>query len=496
MFFYSEEIGPTDSYFANVSLLLKGNGTNDSTSITDSSLNKFTITAQGNSKISTSQSKFGDSSLYFDGDGDFLNIADAYNIVTTGSFTMEAWVYKTTGSAGAIVGTFNWNTGNNCGWLMLIGSDNKLYLTTTGGWNGTSTIISSSTTISLNSWNHVAITRDSSDTIRCFINGELAGTVTNYSYNLNLESTNPAVGNKPLIRQLKVGAYVADNTIISLPYKGYIDNIRITTGVARYTDSFTPPDDFYSEENTPVESGTGNTPTDPYAANVSLLLKGDGTNNSTNIVDSSANNLTITRYGDTKISTDQSKFGGSSIYFDGTLDYLDLGNIPFRFRTEDFTIEFWINCLNNDYLSVGVANSYPHVLSTSIYNANNGIIIYIDGPNTGFNYGGTTGVIHFQVVGRSQLVSTSIIRNAGWKHIAITRNGSSFKLFVNGILENSFTDAGVDCTGNSGFLCAPTETNGAANTSYGLNEHMYLDDFRVTKGVARYTANFTPPGAL
>ena len=61
-------------------------------------------------------------------------------------------------------------------------------------------------------------------------------------------------------------------------------------------------------------------PPDPDFANVSLLLHGDGTNGSTTIVDSSSSSKTVTAVGDAQISTAQSKFGGSSIYFDGTGD--------------------------------------------------------------------------------------------------------------------------------------------------------------------------------
>ena len=84
------------------------------------------------------------------------------------------------------------------------------------------------------------------------------------------------------------------------------------------------------------------TPTDPNFADVSLLLHGDGANNSTTFTDSSSNNFTLSRVGDVKISTTESKFGGSSIFFDGTGDYLTLANnSDFNFPN-DFTVEAWV----------------------------------------------------------------------------------------------------------------------------------------------------------
>ena len=81
---------------------------------------------------------------------------------------------------------------------------------------------------------------------------------------------------------------------------------------------------------------------DPFFANVSLLLHGDGTNGSTTIVDSSPSPKTVTAVGDAKISTAQSKFGGASIGFDGSGDSLAAPASISHFGTGDFTIELWI----------------------------------------------------------------------------------------------------------------------------------------------------------
>jgi hypothetical protein len=83
---------------------------------------------------------------------------------------------------------------------------------------------------------------------------------------------------------------------------------------------------------------------DPYASNVSLHLKMDGANGSTTFTDSSPNALTVTAVGNAQISTTQSKYNGTSAYFDGTGDYLNLAtSTAFGFGTGDYTAECWIN---------------------------------------------------------------------------------------------------------------------------------------------------------
>lgn len=225
---------------------------------------------------------------------------------------------------------------------------------------------------------------------------------------------------------------------------------------------------FYSEQLGPV---------DPYAANVSLLLKGDGTNNSTNIFDSSANNLSITRNGDTKISTAQSKFGGSSIYFDGASDYLTTqDNAMLQFGTGDFTVEGWIyiNSLNSTGAS-GIFQISPFGINAS---ATNSVALHLFGNNTWSIYTKNT----------YYLSSTNKWSLNTWHHFAYVRNSGNTKLYVDGIAIIA-TDDNTNYTGQQLGI-------GAVYDKDTYEFYGYIDDFRITKGVARYTATFTPPGAL
>lgn len=221
------------------------------------------------------------------------------------------------------------------------------------------------------------------------------------------------------------------------------------------------------------------------SGNVVLLCQGDGEDSGF----SDVKGTQIVSAGSARLSSTNSKFGGSSAYFDGYTSLLNITNAVLRFGTLDFTIEFWIYCNTNP----GTGTLYPFTMSSSIYNANGGFHVTINGPNTGW---GDTGKINFNGSTGSNgpaLSSTSTIRNAGWKHIAITRNGAQHYLFVDGVLEAQAAAASANYTGNAGYLCAPVQADGAYPTYAGATEHCYIDELRITHGVARYTANFIPP---
>jgi hypothetical protein len=219
----------------------------------------------------------------------------------------------------------------------------------------------------------------------------------------------------------------------------------------------------------------GYAPVDEYYDNVSLLLHGDGTNGSTTITDSSLTPKTVTAVGNAQISTAQSKFGGASIAFDGTGDYLEAPHSnDYNFGSGDFTIEFWLWTGQTSagtpvgHRSGGGANNTNWLLQTNLV-ANKISLFLSDGTN-------------YQVNG---LVSTSSINNSQWRHIAASRSGSTIRLFIDGVVENTATWAGsISSTSRVlqvGYDAAVSFLNG------------YIDDLRITKGVARYTSNFTPP---
>jgi len=208
------QTGPTDPDFANVSLLLHMDGSNGSTTFTDSSSNAVTVTAQGDAQISTAQSKFGGASGLFDGNGDYLSIPSSSDFdFGTGDFTVEAWVLRTSGV------TFNLFTSVNVGGF-------EFYMDLFGGWSvarpGQSLDYQSGASLTSNVWSHVALCRDATS-IRVFVNGVISPTTQSNSISYNASSGGSTV------------------TSSQRSLTGYIDDLRITKGVARYTTSFTPP---------------------------------------------------------------------------------------------------------------------------------------------------------------------------------------------------------------------------------------------------------------
>jgi hypothetical protein len=221
---------PVDPQFGSVSLLLHGNGTNGSTVITDSSGSPKAVTAVGNAQISTAQSKFGGSSIAFDGNGDALSVAGLSDL---SQFTMpgvvatyECWLYLNSlpGVRYFLFGSYG--TGE-FGWTIDVNSSGQIFVTR----NNSGVTVSLSSPLTASSWQHLAIVGDGAN-ITIFRNGNLVGSV---AADNNLGG-NGAINS--VTQDFRIGARQTTNL---LPLNGYIDDFRITKGVARYTANFTPP---------------------------------------------------------------------------------------------------------------------------------------------------------------------------------------------------------------------------------------------------------------
>jgi hypothetical protein len=220
-----QSVAATDTNIREVSLLLHGNGTNGSTTITDSSLSPKTVTAVGDAQISTAQSKFGGASIAFDGSGDRVSVANNAALgFGTGDFTVECWVFSVAGLTSYalqyahIAGKGN---GLGAGTYALAFYQQKITWLVNGG------VLQGTTTLTNNTWYHFAASRTES-TLKLFVNGlqELSTTNT-----INYTST----------ESFNAGDRQAGDPGLQYPINGYIDDLRITKGVARYTSNFTPP---------------------------------------------------------------------------------------------------------------------------------------------------------------------------------------------------------------------------------------------------------------
>lgn len=209
---------------------------------------------------------------------------------------------------------------------------------------------------------------------------------------------------------------------------------------------------------------------DPNFGSVSLLMHMDGTGGS--FVDSSSYNHTITAVGDATQSSDQSKFGGLSAYFDGSGDYLTADSSSFAFGTGDFTVEAWV------YSTDVSSSTQKGWIQTS--NQSGGLSTsYTTGIIVNYN----NGALRVNVAGTDISTANSLISTNQWYHIAICRQSGIVRIFVNGNLVASGTANG-NCSGQ--YLCV----GGYYDTNYLLPG--YIDELRITKGLARYSSNFTP----
>lgn len=221
---------------------------------------------------------------------------------------------------------------------------------------------------------------------------------------------------------------------------------------------------------------------DSNFTNVSLLLHGNGTNGSTFIADSSPRVKTLTAVGNAQISTVISKFGGSSIAFDGSGDRLAMPeNSDFAFGTGDFTVEFWA------YKSANGINGYDCVFS-SFLTGNTPTFIVELSSSRGFC------IVHIPASGSFRICSASAtVNDSAWHHWAVCRSGTTWYLFKDGVALSKNQDqiaGGSIATSLNGHWVG-SELDGT--TLYDFNG--YIDELRITKGVARYTSNFTPPSA-
>jgi hypothetical protein len=212
-----------DPNFANVSLLLHMDGSNGSTTFTDSSSAARTITQSGNAQISTVQSKFGGSSGVFDGTGDYLSVADTNALdMGTGDFSIEFWFYWNASQTVSFPRLLSKGVYATAGTLEICINPANGNVFALYGSNATAIGFGGATTS--NTWHNFVMTR-SGTTLRGFVNG-IQGGSSPYTVSENFNNATA----------LRIGSSQNNEA-----FNGYIDELRITKGVARYTANFTPP---------------------------------------------------------------------------------------------------------------------------------------------------------------------------------------------------------------------------------------------------------------
>jgi hypothetical protein len=237
-------------------------------------------------------------------------------------------------------------------------------------------------------------------------------------------------------------------------FNGYMTDARIVKGTAVYTAAFTPP-------TAPLTAIT----------NTSILL------NYTNgaIFDNAMMN-DLETVGNAQISTSVKKYGTGSLAFDGTGDYLKHWKATnITLDTGAFTFEFWFQTSSSTQYATFFSNESGGGGFTILINssAGNGVIQI---------YNGGSGLIHASSAGG--------YKNGVWHHLALSRDSSGSRFFING------TQQGATNSGQASAVFDGGDWIIGNNLSFsGRDYNGYIDDFRITKGYARYTANFTAPTA-
>jgi len=229
-----------------------------------------------------------------------------------------------------------------------------------------------------------------------------------------------------------------------------------------------------------LSTSVGSAIPDPYYDYVTLLLKGDGANNSQSFTDQSKYKHAITAVGNVVNSTSVVKYGTGSIYFDGAGDWLTLlDSAELSLGAGDYTIECW-------YYSTSPSDKYVGMYGKRMWNTGYTAAVYDNGSNGVMLFYDSAGPIGGGHMAEGYIGTT--FRNK-WSHLVWLRQSGVMKTYCNGSLVASATDTN-DLTNSSIVSIGVSETGYTGEAVTG-----YLDEFRVTKGIARYTANFTPPTA-
>lgn len=416
----------------------------------------------GNAQISTGQSKFGGASMYFDGSTSYLNlINNPLNVM--GDFTVEGWFFS-----GVATSTFQClfhfganSNANSLGSLALFhgnqsnaGASSVRTLLSTDGSTWAIDALSSTGVISNNTWYHFAIVR-CAGTITTYINGNAVTSSTSIASTTSLYS---GTANR-------IGAMFHSSPFY---YTGYLEDLRVTRGVARYLYNFTPPTSAYQNNGYRTLPSITN---DSYFGQASLLLHGDGSSGAQNntFLDASPNAFTITRNGNATQGT-FSPFSRSegywSNYFAGSQAVGAPASTDWQF-SGDFTIEGWIHPTTTGDQTLFVVSNGSSYFAVTV-NVNTGPTVYLNASTP------TTS-------------PTDVIPRANqWNHVALVRSGSTVKVYLNGVASSTTSTNSSTLGYNAVFYVASIGTQSSGSLTG------YVSNLRVVNGTAVYTSNFTP----
>jgi hypothetical protein len=463
----------------------------------DNSTNAFVMTPSGDASVQAfspfdptaeySAATVGGSG-YFDGN-DYLTAAGGSSLAFgSGDFSLEAFVYPTaSGSAMKIYDGRPNTTAGDYPVLERNASNVAVF------YEDATDLITGTTVIPANAWTHILVSRVSGN-LRLFINGVQDGSTVSNSINFANGTARPAIG-------------VRGSSLGSDFFAGYISSVRVLIGSgfasvtvptepltaitntslllnytnAGITDATAKNDletvggaQIASGTYTPTATGTSGASTISVSSATGLKLgqsvtgTGIGTNAVVTVISGTTITLSVVNSGTvsgTMTFTDPTKFGGGSMSFDGTGDWLLMPHtVDQMFRTSAFTIEMWVyRNASGTYGLVGKGTATTGWLVS--LNSSNQVV---------FTHGSTT------------ITSTGTISSATWTYIAVVREGTGTnqtKIYINGTNDGTGT-VSTDFNQTNSMYVGADRTGGSAFNGY-------IDDLRITRGVAR-TVTTTP----
>jgi hypothetical protein len=456
-----------DAQPSNSADLLIQSAHNESSTVFSDSANGIVITESGNARHSIFRhSPFAsdERSIYFDGINDYIKVGSGSSDFAfgTGDYTIEGWFNFSSLSG---VKTFcdlrpHNSIDNNRTFFGTDGSGLYMYL------GGSNTTLAASGSLTTSRWHHIAFVR-SSGTLKTYIDGELKTSITS--------STDHSTDGTPhLGSTARYDVYGNVNHEAFL--QGYVYDFRIINGTAAYTGEFTPPSGKLTATGGSYPSTT-NVNTSITSSHTKLLIQPD-TNDSSLADETSNNSITVTGPTFTHASgPHEQDTKSSSIYFDGTGDYLQTAtSSDLTFGTGSFTVELW--CMP---YTVNTSGSYKGIISDEVYADIGGWGVLQRDDELSLYIKNTSG-------GWVSFVADGALTAYQWQHIAVSYDSSNTttRLFVDGTVVASGTTSDWNLTGGR------VEVGRSTSSSF-FNGHAY--DVRVTKGSALYTAAFDTPTA-
>jgi len=435
-------------------LLVHGDGADTATVIADQGAAfAHVFTVAGNAQIDTAASKFGGASMLFDGAGDWWRTPDSSDLeLGSGDFTIDFWfnVSSASGSFRVAIGKTNTaSAGTNAERSYAVYRNN-----TTNSMRGN--IFSGASSFAINGsfqvdsgfntgWHHYALVR-SGNNLWQFIDGSQDGQA--------LTLASPTVND--LTGPLGIGSFGDE---IANPWFGWLDEMRLSIGVARWSALAINGNDSFTR----------------------LLIHFSGPNNSTSLVSDEfasgmVNSKVFTVAGNAKIDTTDSKFGGSSGFFDGAGDWWTVPDTTdFTLGTSDLTIDFWFKCnaAGGTFQRIAGQNDNAFTVATRAF-----LFQRLTSNCIQFSLCNATTV--FACTGDTEYTD---VLNTGWHHCVGTRvNGDTMRLYIDGRLQGQFKHTATISVNNS----ANNLGIGAGGEVTGNPWTGWLDEFRMSVGVARW----------